>query len=61
MSRWTKPADLSRWNADSRPYCEMASVPPVTDSGPDLAVTVGWLSSGEGIFEWEWNFFCILA
>ncbi len=61
MSRWTKPAGLSRCSADSHFYCETASVPAVTDSGPDLAVTVGSLISGEGSFEWERNFFCILT
>ena len=53
MSRWTKLADLSQWSAGSRFYCEVASAPAVTDSGPDpdLAVIVGSLISGESIFE----------
>ena len=62
MSQWTKPAGRSRWSADSGVYGETASVPAVTDSGPDLAVIVGSLTSGDGIFKWwEWNFFCILT
>lgn len=62
MLRWTKLAGLSQWSADSSVYCETVSVPAVTDSGPDLAVIVGSLISGDGIFKWrEWNFFCILT
>ena len=61
MSRWTKPAGRFRCSAGSRVYCDTASAPAVTDSGPDLAVTVGSLVLDEGIFKWEWNFFCILT
>jgi len=51
MSRWTKLADPSRWSGDDRFYCETASVPAVTDSGPDLTVIAGSLTSDEGIFK----------
>jgi hypothetical protein len=53
MSPWTKLAGLSRWKVGSRFYCETASGTAVTDSGPDpdLAVMVGSLISGEGIFK----------